>query len=302
MKRSSAAKAAFAALVRYAGAPQIARATVARRAVGIIVYHDPSPERLDAHLNYLVRRYELLSLDSLVEAITTGNWGGVTRPSIVITFDDGHRGNMALIPVFDRYGLTPVVYLATGSVESGRFWFLESGIDRERLKLLPTSERLALIEQQRTRQTTQRQALTPEEVRELSEYVDFGSHTVTHPILPLCLDDEAEAEIRDSRDHVQNLTGRPCVHFSYPNGDYSPRDVLFVRRSGYVSGRTADVGWSRRTTDPYRLPIVSLGDHASVNMLAAHLAGALFLKRAVRRSRRVMRRIHPGRQRRRIAA
>jgi peptidoglycan/xylan/chitin deacetylase (PgdA/CDA1 family) len=288
VKLSAAAKATFAGFVRYTGLPMITRVTIARRRVGIIVYHDPPPERLENHLDYLVRRYEMLTLDELVEAITTRRWGQRARPGIVITFDDGHRGNTALTPIFERYRLRPVVYLATQSVATGRFWFLEPGIDPEPLKLLPTAGRLARIEAEGTGSATDRQALDPDEVQGLTEHVDFGSHTVTHPILPLCDDDEAAAEIRNSRRDVERLTGRPCAHFSYPNGDYGARDVLLVRGSGYTSARTADIGWVGPTTDPFRLPIVSLADHASVNMLAAHLAGALAIKRAVRRSRRAL--------------
>ena len=288
MRPSAAARATFAAFVRYTGLPMIARATVARRRVGIVVYHDPPPERLEAHLEYLVRRYELLTLGELVEAITTGRWARVARPGIVITFDDGHRGNAALTPIFERYRLRPVIYLATESVTSGRFWFLEPGIDPEPLKLLPTAERLARIELERTGSTTERQALDRQEVQALADHVDFGSHTVTHPILPLCDDEEAEAEISTSRSEVERLTGRRCAHFSYPNGDYGPRDVMLVRETGYLSARTADIGWAGPSTDPFRLPIISLADHASVNMLAAHLAGALSVKRAVLRARRAL--------------
>jgi len=71
-----------------------------------------------------------------------------------------------------------------------------------------------------------------------------------------------------------------------PNGDYTEREVSHVTGAGYDSARTADIGWNGPSTSRFHLKIVSIGDHASVNMLAAHLGGALLLKRALSRHRR----------------
>ena len=124
-----------------------------------------------------------------------------------------------------------------------------------------------------------RHALTPAEVRELARTVEFGSHTVSHPILPLCTAEEAREEIVASRADVSGLAGSACLHFSFPNGDYTQRELDLVREAGYVTGRTTEIGWNGPRADRFRLKIVSLADEASVNVLAAHLAGFLALKR-----------------------
>jgi peptidoglycan/xylan/chitin deacetylase (PgdA/CDA1 family) len=269
------------------------RRTYARRRVSIIVYHDPSPERLESHLRYLRERYTFLSLSELVDALHETRWP-IDSPSVVLTFDDGHRGNARLETTLTRFGVTPTIYICTGIIEGdGMFWFKAPDVDPEPLKVMTATEREAVLGRRRDAVATagrRREALTPDEVSTLARVVEFGSHTSTHPILPLSDDQEARDEIVVSRAAVGRLCGRPCLHFSYPNGDFREREIAFVRQAGYKSARTTEVGWVGPRSDPFRLPIVSLADHATVDILAAHLTGLLALKRyrGVRRHRRAL--------------
>jgi peptidoglycan/xylan/chitin deacetylase (PgdA/CDA1 family) len=207
--------------------------------------------------------------------------------SVAITFDDGRRGNVALSELFQRYGLRPALYVCSEPIlTTGRFWFLEPGVDAQALKKVSNQERLALLERRHTLSrddSPARHALDPGEVAEMVPLVDFQSHSVSHPILPKCSDTEAEYEIRQSRRDIERLTGRPCEHFSFPNGDYSERDVDLLRRAGYRSARTIDAGWNGPNTDRFRLRIVGMPEDNSVNVLAAHLAGILFLRQLLSR-------------------
>ncbi|MFL5048434.1 MAG: polysaccharide deacetylase family protein, partial [Xanthobacteraceae bacterium] len=80
-------------------------------------------------------------------------------------------------------------------------------------------------------------------------------------------------EIFQSKHELEALLGQECVHFSYPNGDYSAREIELLRQAGYRSGRTVDLGWNSPGTDVYRLKILGTEDDASVNRLAADLTG-----------------------------
>jgi peptidoglycan/xylan/chitin deacetylase (PgdA/CDA1 family) len=271
-------------MIRLIGLEALARRTYARRKVGIVVYHDPSPEHLEAHLRFLSRRYRFVGLPELCSALAEGGWSSIPRNALVFTFDDGHRGNRELVGVFRRFGVRPTIYLCSGIVRGdGRFWFLLPGVDPEPLKLLSAAERDRVLEASSggDGRPEERHALTPAEVRELADAVELGSHTVSHPILPLCTESEARDEIVESRAEVAELAGSPCLHFSFPNGDYTQRELDLVRDAGYVSARTTEIGWNGPRADPFRLKIVSLADDASVNVLAAHLAGLLALRRFV---------------------
>lgn len=281
------AKEAFAVGVCVSGLPFLVRHTYARKKVGIVLYHDPDPERLERHLRYLVRRYTLITLDDLVRAVQSGDWSTLPRRALVITLDDGHASNVQLGPIFAAYSVRPTIYLCAQPItDSGRFWFRTPGLDPEPLKLLGNCLRLSILASSETQDVGERQALVAADLPAMRQWADFGSHTLTHPILPMCTDDDSKREVVASKAAVEKLVAAPCRHFSYPNGDYTRREVSYVAEVGYDSARTAEIGWNGPSTDRFHLKIISVGDHASSRMLAAHLGGALLLRRLLVRRRR----------------
>ena len=267
---------AIAAVVRWSGLALLVRHTVARRRVSILVYHDPTPEVLDRHLRYLAKRYSFIRLGDLVDAITLDRWAGLPKRALVLTFDDGHRGNAELVDVFVRHGVKPTIYVCSQIVGTNRhFWFLETR-DPEPLKALPNGERLAALERtgfSSTKEYSQPQALGAADIDRMRAAVDFASHTRFHPVLTTCVDPDCADEIESSKAETEDLIQGSCLDFSYPNGDYGERELALVRRAGYRSGRTVDLGWNDAGTDPFRLKVLGTSDVASVNRLAADLAG-----------------------------
>ncbi len=273
-----------AAGVRRSGVEGVLRRTLHRGKVGVIVYHDPTPERFEKHMRFLSRRYSFVTMTQLTDALRSGDRSAMPANALVITFDDGHQSNRELRPIFERYGVRPTMYLCSGVVRSnGLFWFRMPGVDPAPLKLLTPAERRAVPSAvgAQSDDGLERHALTADEVRELADVIEFGSHTVSHPILPLCTDAEAADEIVRSRSEVEELSGSACYHFSYPNGDYTEREIRLAREAGYVSARTTEVGWNGPRTDPMRLRIVSGADQTSVDMLATHLTGLFRLRRLI---------------------
>jgi peptidoglycan/xylan/chitin deacetylase (PgdA/CDA1 family) len=285
----AAAKNGGALAFRYGGLTALVRATVHRRRVGILLYHDPPFRLLRRHLEYLSKHYVFLTLDDLVAALEARDWSRLPARGVVITFDDGYRQNLELVPLFRRYGIRPTIYVSSAAVlTSGRFWFREPAVDPEPLKTVPNAQRLAALDRLGVSNSgmvavAERHAFEGADVKRLANIVDFQSHSVTHPILPMCSAAEAEWEIKQSRIQVESLTQRPCEHFSFPNGDYSEREIEMVKQAGYRSARTTRIGWNGRTSDPFRLKIIATPDVASVSALAAQLTGALFVKRLAQR-------------------
>ena len=285
-RRGSSRREQLDACIRWSGLAWLIRQTVARRRVGVLMYHDPGPEEFDAHLSYLARRYRFISLDKLVEALRRRDFSSLPHRSLVITIDDGHRGNARLVEVLRRHGVRPTIYLTTGVVGTDKpFWFTSFDYaERERLKRLPNEQRLAALATLQS--PTDPQALAPDDLQALMPLVDFGAHTRSHPSLTTCSDAECWEEIAQSKADVEQLTGRPCRHFSYPNGDYSFREANIARACGFSSARTADPGWNGPTTDPYRIRILSGPDRASLTRLIADLSGAWLLVATLRGWRR----------------
>ena len=266
--------------IRYGGLPSLIRNTVARDKATIVLYHNPSRDNFERHLRYLSKTYAFVTLNNLVQAIHARDWSTIPPRSLVITFDDGHRGNYDLLSIMKKYGVRPTIYLVTRVVGTDRhFWFVEAGEQSEKLKKYPNDRRLEFLQERLDFTPTKefppesRQALNVSEIEEMSEWVDFQSHTCFHPNLTTCTDGESKREMRDSREDLLNLLGGEIRHLSYPNGDYSDREIRLARELGYASGRTIDVGWNDVNADPYLLRITGVTDDASVNILAAQLSG-----------------------------
>lgn len=79
-----------------------------------------------------------------------------------------------------------------------------------------------------------------EQVREMSEAgIEFGSHTMTHPVLTALDDDELDRELRESRRTIEQKTGKACDVIAYPiggTGTFDERVTAAARRSGYKLG------------------------------------------------------------------
>jgi glycosyltransferase involved in cell wall biosynthesis/peptidoglycan/xylan/chitin deacetylase (PgdA/CDA1 family) len=274
------------AVTRRSGAPYVASRLAARRRAGVLVYHDPEPAALDAQLDALARNHRFVPYEVLIEALQSGAWDDIPPKALAATFDDGHRGNAALMPVLEAYDVVPTIFLSTGLVGTDEpYWWTAPGVDHEALKRVPNSERLERLAARPPR-TSERQALSTDEVRLLAGRVRFGAHTRSHPILPMCTEDEADDEIAGSKLDVERLTGEPCLDFSYPNGDYGPREVELVRRAGFRSARTIEPGWVEPGTDPYRVTIVPMPDTASPSRALSQIAAVTFARTLLSRRRR----------------
>lgn len=113
-----------------------------------------------------------------------------------------------------------------------------------RLKLLPDAARreaLAEIEAVLGAGVVARSAptaaLTWDQVRAMATGgVEFGSHTVSHPILSMLPPEQLDHELGSSRARIERETGRPCDLLAYPVGKaYAFNDEVIdaARRHGY---------------------------------------------------------------------
>lgn len=118
--------------------------------------------------------------------------------------------------------------------------------------------------------------LTWDQAREMrdSGLVDFGGHTVHHPILGRCDAAHAREEIFGSRDRMVEELGYQPTQFSYTNGketDYTPTTQALVREAGYEAAYTMIPGFIRHGADIYALP--RYGTPSSVAQAEATVSG-----------------------------
>lgn len=140
----------------------------------------------------------------------------------------------------------------------------------EKMKILPNKgmhQYLKLLEQSLEvnvpdEPTEQYALLSWEEIKTLARTkVEFGAHSVTHPILTKVEEpSEAYQEIVKSKARIEAELDKPALHFSYPNGqpqDISPEILAMVRNAGYETSVTTCAGQVFKGDDPFRLSRIS---------------------------------------------
>jgi peptidoglycan/xylan/chitin deacetylase (PgdA/CDA1 family) len=82
--------------------------------------------------------------------------------------------------------------------------------------------------------------LTWDQVREMSAGgMEFGSHTVSHPILANLSSEALAAEMVQSKLQIEKQIGEPTEILSYPNGDakaFDAKVIAAAKRAGYYLG------------------------------------------------------------------
>lgn len=269
----------MAIFISLSGMPMLIREWVCRHRVAVLLYHDPKPAIFAKQIAYLSRHYTMIPLDTLVSALHRKDFSQIPPKSVVITIDDGHAGNIALLPIFKQYHIRPTLYVCTQIVDTHRhFWFKIEGhskAEKERLKRLPNAERLACLKKttdfEPEKPYPDRQALNITEMQAMAESVDFQPHTQFHPVLPCCTEPECRREVLESKTDLETLLGIACSHFSYPNGDYTGRELEMVKAGGFRSARTTDIGWNTAETPLYQLKAIPITDDAGLILFRAEL-------------------------------
>jgi peptidoglycan/xylan/chitin deacetylase (PgdA/CDA1 family) len=273
-----ALKSLFWKLITFSGLSWFVREVLMRNKAGILLYHEPTPENLEQHLKFLSKYYNFITLDLLVEAISTKDWIKIPPKALVITIDDGHQSNYALLEVFKKYHIKPTIFLCSQIVNTQRhFWWKNNYPNHYELKILSRKEMLKKLKEKvdyfPEKPYKDRQALNLDELEKMKPFIDFQAHTCFHPILPLCEDNESKAEIQNCKTELEELLKQSVKHFAYPNGDYLQREIEYLKMGGYLSARTVKFGWNTVETDPYQLLILSGNDDVSVDKLSAQMTG-----------------------------
>jgi len=165
------------------------------------------------HLEWLSERQVVLTLDEALAGM---------RGGVVVTFDDGYRDFADhVVPALIRAGVPAVLYLATSLATNG------VGGDGVSWSALSDAVDTGLV--------------------------TVGSHTHGHTDLSSADEHLAEAEMRRSKDLIEERLGVECRHFAYPWSVGSPTADRLAR--GMFESAALDVWRTNRrgSIDPYRL-------------------------------------------------
>ncbi len=97
-------------------------------------------------------------------------------------------------------------------------------------------------------------AMTWEEAREMDRAgIEFGSHTVTHPILTALHRDELDYELRGSREQIEHELRHPIGLISYPHGEVNPAVREATERAGYKAAGSSEPGFNDSSVDKFTI-------------------------------------------------
>ncbi|MBX6320829.1 MAG: polysaccharide deacetylase family protein [Rhodospirillaceae bacterium] len=132
--------------------------------------------------------------------------------TVVITFDDGFRDFLTgAMPALQRYGFPATLYVVTGYVGGTSRW----------LRALGEGDR---------------PMLSWDDLRAVADAgIECGAHSHTHPQLDLLPADQAFAEIKGSKQALEDGLGREVSSFAYPHGYASRTTRQLVQRAGFTS-------------------------------------------------------------------
>lgn len=255
--------------------------------------HNPSEIFFDASIQWLQKRgFRFISVNDLA-AISAGEMD-FPRGAVIVTVDDGWRDNKkSIVAIANKYKIPVTIFVSTEPVSSGDayWWSYVTRANRlglidqsvEALKKVNNKERLRIMEMVKSRMPLQREAFTIKELREIAQtgLVSIESHTVTHPILTKCTDQEAWFEINESKKILEGWLGTKIIGFAYPNGNFSEREIQYLNNSGYELAFTTRDNYITpdNISATYTLPRVDLIEEISFAENVCRMTGVWFKKR-----------------------
>lgn len=268
--------------LRYSGIAWLTREIVQRNKVTFLLFHDMCMADAERNFTYLKRHYNIIGLNDYLEAVRQGE--RLPHKAVVITFDDGHISNYDMLPIIKRLQIPITIFLCSEIVGTHRhFWFRHSQEVKakvETFKRMPNGQRLKELSNygfDERLDYADTEALQSTHIEEMKPWVDFQSHTCFHPILPQCDNATAWKEIAGSKEGLESTFGLSINAISYPNGDYSERDIRLAKEAGYECGVTVDSGYNNLKSDLFRLKRISAGDATSTTELMVKASGCYAL-------------------------
>jgi peptidoglycan/xylan/chitin deacetylase (PgdA/CDA1 family) len=239
-------------------------------------------------LRHLARHYRIVPAGDLLDAVRSRRRG--ERFPVAITFDDDLAGHIhAALPALQRERVRATFFLGGYSLAGPHsFWWedLQLAVDGRLVSALPhvpdrdlhdalarspkaifrvaaAIESLEPGERSET-STALRDAvaparadagLRPVDVKALvAAGMEVGFHTVRHEALPALSDDGLERALREGREELARVSGRPIDLIAYPHGKADARVADAARTAGFRIGFTTARAPVRADSDPLLVP------------------------------------------------
>lgn len=246
-----------------------------------------TPESLRAHCQVYRDHFTVVTVAEGFRRLAAG--GKISKPLLSISFDDGYQDNFAYAaPILNEHGLAGTFFVIAGLANTEELpWYDKMALEFQRhsgpslgadsplraivgqgvaaqgpeaaaraiieaLKRLPDAERRRVVDAlpvsvapgplDRIMDAAQLRALR-------AQGHEIGSHSYSHPILPLVAPEARPRELQGARERLEALSGGPVETFCYPNGDFTSDIATETRRAGYNCAVSTRQGVNRQGED-----------------------------------------------------
>ncbi len=187
------------------------------------------PETFEKQMRLLKRKkYESISLTELRYRLE--NKLPLTK-KFCITFDDGYKDLLNAYPILKKYGYKATVYIHVEAIKSGVYSYPK----------MP-----------------QTQMISENELRNVLDVFEVGSHSISHPDLSNLTYDEIVKEIKESKMYLEKTFNTKIEHFCYPFGRIFKDYSKLLSQFGYKTATTlnSNIIYPEDNIDFYSLPRV----------------------------------------------
>ena len=165
--------------------------------------------QFESQVRYLSQQnYQTISLERYI----TGDYkSSRQQPLIIITFDDADESVYHhAFPILKAHGFTATLFVITDFVGKNNSW--DANLGGRCSRHLEWKQIKALVK----------------------EGWEIGSHTATHPDLVRLPSDQAETELRQSKEFISRQIDQPVRFLSYPFNRFEQRIISLAKQTGYA--------------------------------------------------------------------
>jgi peptidoglycan/xylan/chitin deacetylase (PgdA/CDA1 family) len=251
-------------IIFYSKIHVLSRIFIQKNKVSILLFHECDDSVFEKIILYLKSNYQIISLKSYInKKINLKS----KKPYLIITFDDGCVSNFKLLKTTKKHNIPITVYLIHDYLRrSTPFWWNYDNLtlqEIEHLKTISNKDRISIINAKKLRinNIEQRDSLDIKEIAKMNNYFDFQCHTMSHPILTNCDEEEVITELKDSKQKISLILKKDVNHFAYPNGNYDKNIIKYLKLFGYKSAVTVEFGLNQVEVNSFfELKRIIIGD------------------------------------------
>jgi peptidoglycan/xylan/chitin deacetylase (PgdA/CDA1 family) len=162
------------------------------------------------------------------------NVQNIKKP-IIITFDDGYKNNfLEAYPILKSHNFKSVIFIVGNYINKPLY-------------------------------------LNEDEIKSMSDIVQFGCHTVSHPNLTTLDEKAIEYEFSESNKIIEKISGQKPNVVAYPIGAYNQK-VTDISNKFFSFGVTTQSGLHKINSDPFKIKRVYIPRYTTIDKFESRLS------------------------------